>query len=184
MGDSSPLDVASFAIMTGWGACKHEKITFAPTAYPTPKPTRAPKCSGAKLLAGPFTYFNEGHAKNCEHRHHYLYEYKGADCIWTSKKFQIATPASYGQLYTTFSMMEYGNLEDDDHLKIEIRKCHADGDVVKGSCGEWSETMKLQDDVLGWRWTAVYGAHYDAYLRHCENRCYWYYRWGWRRSCS
>merc|ERR1712178_465182 len=77
---------------------------------PTPAPTNAPKCRGHKTLAGPFQYFNKrAHSKNCEHSHHFLYEYKGADCVWISEKQEIATPASYGQLYTRFQMMEYGN---------------------------------------------------------------------------
>jgi hypothetical protein len=35
-------------------------------------------------ITNTFTYFNTGFATGCEHRYHYLYEYAGADCIWTS----------------------------------------------------------------------------------------------------
>jgi len=158
--------------------------TDSPTFAPTLAPTRRPACKEGKLLTmggtGKFEYFNDGHAKGCEHRNHYLYEYKGSDCVWTSSRQEIAFPDNYDALFVRFLMMEssyrwswkrfgrwwvpgqWGNLEDSDFLSIKIRKCHADGEVVKGSCGKWYDTVKLQDSVMGWRWTAVNGAPVNA----------------------
>jgi len=172
--DRSPLNPKYFAVMTGWGSSGHWKVcnaldaTKAPTNQPTPAPTPYPthhcpvtcnlqnthsKCSGNKQITKTFNYFNTGTAKGCEHRHHYLYDYKGSDCIWTSTAQAITHPHGFDKLFTTFKMAEYGNLEDNDFLKVQLQL----GDANK-KFGRWYETVKLQDDVLGWRWTTVKGA--------------------------
>merc|ERR1719199_1136570 len=89
-----------------------------------------------------FNYFNTGHAKGCEHRHHYLYDYKGSNCVWTSDKQTLTHPHGYDKMFTTFKMAEYGNLEDNDFLKVQLQL----GDANK-KFGKWYETVKLQDDV-------------------------------------
>jgi hypothetical protein len=133
-------------------------------------------CTGNHKVAGTFKYFNTGSATGCEHRHHYLYDYRGSDCVWTSNVLPVAHPHGYDKLYATFSAANYGNLEGSDFLKVSI----------KVENGAFYETLKMKNDIDGWRWTAVYGTHYSAYLRLCKQQCQWRYSWrsGWRQYCS
>jgi hypothetical protein len=112
-------------------------------------------------IAGKYTHFNTGSAKGCEHRHHYLYDYKGSDCVWTSNWHPLKSKHAYQNAFLKFQMQEYGNLEKDDYLKIQL-KFWGSKDTHTG----WIDTVKLQDDVLGWVWTTVYDAPGTGYFAH------------------
>jgi len=131
-------------------------------------------CTGNEQIANTFQYFNTGSATGCEHANHYLYDYKGSDCIWYSPILDIKHPHGYDKLYVTFHMAELGNLDENDYLSIELK-------VGK----YWYRTMKIADDVDGWRWTSVVGGHYDTYLSLCQKACEWRYHWkdGWQQFC-
>jgi hypothetical protein len=110
-------------------------------------------------IAGTYSQFNTGTASGCEHRHHYLYEYKGSDCIWTSNKQRLRQPHAFQAAFVQFQMAEYGNLEDSDFLLIQLKFYGS-----KGTTTKWLDTVKLQDDVKGWRWTTVNGAPVNGYF--------------------
>jgi hypothetical protein len=112
------------------------------------------------LIAGTFATFNSGTATGCEHRHHYLYEYKGSDCIWTSSQNKLTHPHAFAGAFVRFQVAEYGNMEDADYLLVELKFC-GNG---KKDCTKFQPTVKMQDDILGWRWTSVYGANVNAYF--------------------
>jgi hypothetical protein len=112
-------------------------------------------------IAGTYSQFNSGHATGCEHRHHYLYEYKGADCVWTSNKQTLKSPHAFTNAFVRFQMAEYGNLEDSDFLLVQLKFYG-----THGTSTEWIDTVKLQDDVLGWRWTTIMDAPGTGYFQY------------------
>jgi len=144
--------------------------------YTTPSPKCTDGCDGTKQvgvcvggsskisrIAGNFAYFNTGTATGCEHRHHYLYDYRGSDCVWTSNAVPFKYPHAYRQAFLRFHMAEYGNLEKDDYLKVELKFCGGKSQ----DCSAYIPTVKLADDVMGWRWTTVTGSStYTEMQRH------------------
>merc|ERR1712166_736167 len=112
-------------------------------------------------IAGTYRYFNSGKATGCEHRHHYLYDYKGTDCVWTSNLNKFTKPHSYKSAFVRFQVAEYGNLENADHLTIELKFCR-----TTKSCGKWIKSVHMRDDILGWRWTTVIGAPVTGYYHY------------------
>jgi hypothetical protein len=107
----------------------------------------------AVALTGKYSYFNTGTAKGCEHRHHYLYDYKGSDCVWTSSEKKFRSKHAFQNAFLKFQMAEYGNLEADDYVQIELKFTG-----TKDTSTGWIKTVKIHDDVLGWVWTTVYDA--------------------------
>merc|ERR1712070_892963 len=80
---------------SGNGACGKHQFTGACECKCASSPAKwaytngfsvRPKCTGAEKLTGTFQYFTSGKASGCEHRNHYLYDYRGSDCIWESNK--------------------------------------------------------------------------------------------------
>jgi hypothetical protein len=121
-----------------------------------------PPCK-TELITRTFSQFNQkdSTAKGCEHRTHYLYDYKGSDCVWTSGMNKFIHPHSFKSAFVRFQTAEYGNLEDSDHLTIELKFC-----ASKTSCGKWVKSVRMQDDILGWRWTTVTGAPVTGYYHY------------------
>jgi hypothetical protein len=48
-----------------------------------------------RQITNTFTYFNTGSQTGCEHHHQYLYEYRGSDCVWTSKPTALKDLGKY-----------------------------------------------------------------------------------------
>jgi hypothetical protein len=69
-----------------------------------------------------------------------------------------------------FQMAEYGSLESDDHVLIELRFCGKGKDYGKTSgmnnydCTQFKPTVKIANDLLGWVWTTVTGANRDSFF--------------------
>jgi len=122
-------------------------------------------CSGSGRrsvrIAGKYTHFNSGRATGCEHRNHYLYDYKGSDCVWTSNPHKLKTPHAFQNAFLKFQMAEYGTMENEDYIKIQLKFYGTSGTTT-----DWIDTVKLQDDVLGWVWTTVYDAPGYGYFSH------------------
>jgi hypothetical protein len=131
--------------------------------------TSLANCKNTKI-AGTFSKFNTGTAKGCEHRTHYLYEYRGTDCVWTSNYNRFKHPHNFDGAMVKFQMAEYGSLESDDYVLIELRFCGKGKNYGKArgwgnyDCTVWKPTVKLANDVLGWVWTTVTGANRDAFF--------------------
>merc|ERR1711865_1307701 len=93
--------------------------------------------------------FNTGTATGCEHRTHYLYEYRGTDCVWTSNYNKFAHPHNFDGAMVKFQMAEYGSLESDDHVLIELRFCGKGKNYGKTSgmgnydCTPFKPTVKI-----------------------------------------
>merc|ERR1711998_484930 len=66
-----------------------------------------------------------------------------------------------GNAFVRFQMAEYGNLEDSDFLLVQL-KFYGSHDTST----EWIDTVKLQDDVLGWRWTTIMDAPGTGYFQY------------------
>jgi hypothetical protein len=122
--------------------------------------TDAPPCKTTRI-AGTFTHFNSGKATGCEHHDDYLYDYKGTDCVWTSNLNKFTRPHSYKSAFVRFQVAEYGNLENADHLTIELKFCR-----TTTSCGKWVKSVHMRDDILGRRWTTVIGAPVTGYYHY------------------
>jgi len=131
--------------------------------------TSLANCKNTKI-AGTFSKFNTGTATGCEHRTHYLYEYRGTDCVWTSNYNKFAHPHNFDGAMVKFQMAEYGSLESDDHVLIELRFCGKGKNYGKTSgmgnydCTPFKPTVKIANDLLGWVWTTVTGANRDAFF--------------------
>jgi hypothetical protein len=134
--------------------------------YPVPATTCTDKCDVTKnvgacigtgrknvMIAGTYRYFNTGTATGCEHRHHYLYDYKGSDCVWVSDVKKFTTPHSFQNAFVRFNAADYGNLEKGDYLQIELKFIG-----TKSTSSGWVNTVQLKDDFSGgWRWATVTG---------------------------
>jgi len=120
-------------------------ITTYPTSYPTPVPTSYPtsyptaRCEPI-AITNTFTYFNTGSATGCEHRHHYLYDYAGSDCVWESPPTPIKSSASHLQfdnMMATFSTRKLGTMESADFVQVQLAACTSSS---TSSCSVYATT--------------------------------------------
>jgi hypothetical protein len=109
--------------------------------------TAAPVCKNKKErhITSTFNYFNSGSATGCEHRHHYLYEYRGSDCIWTSSPTAIRDLGkyTYESMRVEFKVADYGKMEYSDYVKVELAPC------LNGKCESFYQTELIRADTKG-----------------------------------
>jgi hypothetical protein len=98
-----------------------------------------------RSITTPFTYFNSGSATGCEHRHHYLYEYRGSDCIWTSSPTALKELGKYTYewMRVEFKVADYGKMEYSDYVKVEMAPC------LNGKCERFYQTELIRGDTKG-----------------------------------
>ena len=115
-------------------------------------------------ITNTFTYFNTGHATGCEHRHHYLYDYAGSDCVWTSNPTAIKDLHKYDYewMRVRFQVAVYGKMEYSDYVHVQLAPC------LNGRCEGYQSTKLIRADTKanlgrrsisdayhGWYWQTV-----------------------------
>jgi len=115
-------------------------------------------------ITNTFHYFNSGSAKGCEHRTHYLYEYRGTDCVWTSRPTALKSLGTYTYewMRVEFKVADYGKLEYSDYVKVEMAPCLNNKcerfyptELIRGDTKGNLGRRSIHDVYHGWYWQTV-----------------------------